>query len=148
MPRDPVELTIGDVRYETIPYRFDKAINLKLKLASVLAGPLGQALGDLGDDDDAVDLRALGDVLSRVPSALLDLGGAELFREILSDTVRYPLRADGARSKEPLSDPINLDKAFAANLNELYDVLIWVLKVNYGPFLTALWERWKGQSSA
>jgi len=160
MPRTPVTTTIPDMdgvshEYETIPWSFDEAVEIKLILAGLLGEPVGGMLaaflGGGGDLDAEIDAGELGRAVGRLPQAIMDQGGPALIARILHDTVRYT-ETGGKRHGKRLRDSLARDEAYAGgNLLEAYRAIGWVLKVNYGPFLMGLspilrglWQRAQG----
>jgi hypothetical protein len=136
--------------YTTIPFDYDKSVDLKLKLMGVLFRPLADAVGELlsGATEstkndpanatfnfalvaEAVDWRQLGPVVEQFPERLVAAGGSELIAQILHSTVRRS--GEGAALK--LSNPSSRSKAFSGgNQVESYKAIKWVLGVNYAPF--------------
>ena len=158
----PVDTEIADRngeihRYETVPFPFDQALDLGLELAGIIGGPIGRSFGSLLTggtlDDDDLDEKvfaAAAAELGELPSKLLAAGGAQLVARILARTVRIG-RSEGKPGtpptlyKMPLSDPAQRDAAFGGgNLGEAMRAVKWVLGVNYGPFLTDLWQSLRG----
>ena len=169
MPRDRVETVIKDSqgvdhKYTTIPFPFDKSVDLKLKILAIVARPIGDAVGELihgaavegaaeklgdlttdpgasvnADALDGINWSKLGPIAEQIPSRLIEAGGAALLAEILADTVRYS-KGGGDENRDlklHLAKPINRDAAFSGgNHVEAYRAVAWILGVNYSPFST------------
>lgn len=132
--------------YEHRPFPFDEAFDLGLELAAVVGGPMGEAFkallmgGDL--DDGALDQQVLTKAvagLGDVPARLIARGGSALIARILATTTRVGTDAGGL-VKQSVGDASVRDAAYSGgNLIEAIHAVKWILQVNYGPFLTALW---------
>ncbi len=149
MSREILETTINGNRYETVPLAFDEALALKADLLKVLAAPLSEAFGALGNDalDAEVDLAKIGAALAMLPGAVSTAGGPALFARILHDTTRIAKGEGGRAEKQALRDPQMRTAAFSGgNWSEFYQAVGWVLKVNYGPFLEVLKQGYSGLS--
>jgi hypothetical protein len=144
-------------RYETVPFPFDQALDLGLELAGIVGGPIGRAFkglltgGSLSDDDlDEQMLGAAAGEIGELPAKLLAAGGSRLVARILARTTRIGRHqakpgVPAELYKMPLADPQQRDAAFGGgNLAEAMKAVKWVLQVNYGPFLTDLWQSLRG----
>jgi len=154
----PVDTVLHDLqgnphRYESSPLGFDQAFDLGLDLAGLVGGPLGEAFKGLllGStlDDESLDQRVISHAVVSVgelPARILQAGGAELVGRILSTTIRVDKRTvkEGTPAtlvKQHLHDPDARTEAYGGgNLREAIDAVRWVLEVNYGPFITGLWQ--------
>lgn len=154
----PVDTTLCDMagvphRYETVPFAYDECLDLGLELAALVGGPLGEAFKGLllGSDLKAANLdqqvlaRAVAS-LGELPARLLQRGGAQLVARVLATTMRIDevtIRAGtpATKVKQHLRDPAARTAAYSGgNLRESFDAVRWVLEVNYGPFLAAMWD--------
>jgi hypothetical protein len=151
MPLDERRTEITDelgrsYSYTCIPFKFDKAWNLKLKILRIIVKPIGDALGELlsGDAGDGLSIEEtaqlagqygqLGAILGQVPERLIEAGGASLVAEILSQTIRIG-DVNGTEKPLRLSDENNRSLAYSGgNFRECYRAIRWVLGVNYAPF--------------
>lgn len=138
----------GEHVYECKPFAFDEAFDLGLKLAGVVGGPIGEALKGLLLGSGLDDLELDGQVIGSIASTLGDLpgrvateGGSELIARILKQTWRKGGTSDpGGDVRQLLGEAGDRDNAFGrGNLREGMEATAWVLRVNYGPFLTGLW---------
>jgi hypothetical protein len=125
--------------YYTIPLPFDEALALKVDLLDVALGPAIGALGALtadGEDSEPNAAAVIG-ALSGLPQRIAAKGSTAMVARLLATTQRV---IDGKRRK--LSEPVVRTEAFSGgNWVEFYSVIAWVVKVNYGPFLTELARR-------
>lgn len=133
--------------YEHRAFPFDECLDLGLELAAVVGGPLGESFkallmgGDLADGalDEKVLTQAVAG-LGDVPARLIARGGSALIARILATTTRIGTDAGGL-VKQSLGDASVRDAAYSGgNLIEAIHAVKWVLQVNYGPFLTGLWD--------
>lgn len=146
------ETTIADCEsvahhYTCQPFAFDEAFDLGLEIAAVVGGPLGDAFkalligGELEDgalDENVLSKAAAG--LGDVPARLIARGGSALIARILATTIRVGTDDKGP-IKQPMADANNRTAAYSGgNLMEAINAVKWVLQVNYGPFLTGLWD--------
>jgi len=157
MPRDQVHTMIADRDgvehdYVTIPFAFDNAINLKLKILKIIVRPLVEGIqefagfaklaraGEMTDGElDAMSDARFGEIVDQIPERLILAGGADLLAEILKDTVRTTPGAgpDGQKLVLRLGKPAARDQAYSGgNWLEAYRAVAWVLAVNYAPFGT------------
>jgi hypothetical protein len=136
-----------DHAYTCAPLPFDDAFDLGLEIAAVAGGPLGEALkglmmgatlDDAGLDETVIAQAVAG--LGELPGRLLKRGGSELVARILSTCERVGEDEKGL-VKQRLNTPEARTAAFGGgNMGEAIHAVRWVLTVNYGPFLTALWD--------
>lgn len=132
-----------DHEYACESFGFDEGVKLGLTLSKILAGPLGEAIdaASLNADqlmESRLDLGKLGQAVAKVPESILQAGGTELFRRILSRTKRSRMnQATGERSWDKLNNLALLDAAYAENYAEAFKAVWWVLECNYGPFSMA-----------
>jgi hypothetical protein len=136
----PQTTEIDGHTYKTAAFGFDDAVDIGLRIVSILSGPVGQAIDaatkQINADkllESSVDLGAIGSALGGVPERILAQGGPAFLRRILSRTSRGYRDASGKEIMMALSDTHVLDQAYAGNLREMLKAVSWVLKVNYGP---------------
>jgi hypothetical protein len=124
-----------DHEYSCIPFAFDEALDLKLQLLELVAEPLGRLLGGAaggGDEELEIDMSAVGEALAAIPQAIATRGGAQLVARVLRNTRRMDPDTNKWR---PLRQPEERTAAYMpANMGECYRAIMWVLRVNYGPF--------------
>lgn len=112
-----------------------RSLKLKARLGRV-AGPavkeLGAVAGDLADwkDDDDVDFEKLAPALMALAANLDDATVDELFPQILASTT---IVKDNRQIELDSSE--NINNAFTGNLNLMFKVVAFALKVNFSDFL-------------
>ena len=150
----PVERHINDRegrarRYEITPLEYDDSLDLGLKLADLIGGPIGDALrsmlmGDDTDLDKQIDAKVVGKALAELtslPARIMRAGGSTLVAEMLQGVYRIEKDAKGVARRQDLTDPVERTRAFGGgNQIESFQALRAVLEVNYGPFLAVLSE--------
>jgi len=137
---------LGNVRpYRTKPLPFSVGMPLFLRLAEIVGATVGTGVGAAASSMRLADLNfsGLGEALAMLPSKLYGVdGGMGLVTQLLSATERGQYMPAGEIAWAPLSRASLIDAAYTGNYVEAFDALAWVLRVNYAPFLTALWARW------
>jgi hypothetical protein len=139
----------GEIRpYKTKPLPFTTGMPLFLKIAEIVGATTGSGLGAAASmrSLSSVDFAGLGEALATLPAKLYGTdGGVGLVLSLLSTTERGEFQPDGRIVWAPLNRSSLLDAAYSGNYLEAFDVIAWVLSVNYAPFLTGLWKKWGKQ---
>jgi hypothetical protein len=150
MKHDAIETTINGHQYRNEPFGFDAGQAIMLELADVVLSSLGKAGALIDFDFDlsalssletlaSLNWGALGQGIGSIPQAIMARGGPVLVGRLLAKTRRcFP--AGEKESWELLSTPMVRDQAFDSYL-EGFDVVSWVVRENFGPFLLELIAR-------
>lgn len=127
-------------RYLTKPFRTSTGFRLKMTLLSIVGESAGMGLekllargGTAALLDMDVNLGNAGAIIGRLAGAIMEKGGPELIKDILSRTQRT-IEFDGEDQYEDLDKDDVFERVYAANYVEMYQALYWVIEVNYGPF--------------
>jgi hypothetical protein len=149
----------GAIRsYTSEPLPTGLSCEVALTIADALGGTVLEFVGNVfraiagGKTDSAMIARvvldddALVGELAKVPGRLLTHGGPALIKKLLSGTKRREEDDDGRPRLYVLKNQTDFDSAYAGNLGELMRAIGWVLRVNYGPFLTGLFQAGIGPS--
>lgn len=133
-------------RYTCTPFNYREGLALKLELLEILSAVLGRGLGSVHSLADLdFDMAGLGEALSRLPAGIMQHGGPELARRLLSGCHREaPFGDTGTTVSENLGEAAVLDRVYAANYVESYLAIAWVVEVNYGPFSGETTGQWSG----
>jgi len=125
---------IGGVRYDVSPFPGRKGLRLQYRLLKVIGTPIsvlfGAAKGVTGLKDESVldkevNPEVFGKAIEMLFKALSEIEFEALILELLSST-----RKDNVEIT-----PNTFDVAFAGDYGQLFEVLAYVLEVNYKSFL-------------
>jgi hypothetical protein len=151
MPKTERTTTINDHEYRMVPLGADAGLDFGLEVAEIVGGPVGAAITAalFSGDEDGEDLDWGGVISAAVnlPAALRKAGGSALFARIFAGNFVRQIRPQDAGQAHvlQLKDALARDEAFGdGNLAEMFEVVAWVIKENYGPFWTALSGRFGG----
>ena len=118
---------INDTHYAYTQLPATKSLKLKFRLAKIIGGALTEIMPAMGKDKTSEkQLAAFGNVMKKVftdndPDQVADL--------IVSIFVPA-FRGIGDEAER-----VNMDKHFTNNMGEMYEVLFWILKCEFGNFI-------------
>jgi len=123
--RESQETEIRGMRVITTQLPARKAYALVPKIGAIV----GPSIGTLANLDMGADVSTMGPAIGAFFSALDDQDSETLMLKVLSNTI---VIAEGV--KYDLSSPDNIDRAFESSFMALFEVLWFVLKVNFSDF--------------
>lgn len=109
-------------RYHTVMFGASDGFTLKMRLGKILGVGLGGAL-EFTIGSGSLDSGHISQAGPAIFNQILAEGGPAFLRELFRHTSR-----GGAK----LSEKTAFDVAYQGNYGEMYEALLWVLKVNFG----------------
>ncbi len=114
--------TIGENDYSYTQLSASKSLKLKFSLAAVVGSGFAEMVGHLNDTEDS-QMTAFTNAIESIFSK----NDPDKIYGLIERIVK-PAFMNGER--------IDIDRDFTGKINELYQVVFWVLKVEYSDFFT------------
>ena len=109
-----------------------KSLKLKFRIAKVIGGALGEIMPAMEKDKTKEgQMNAFGNAIQKI---FMD-NDPDQVAELIVRIFVPAFRGTGEEAER-----LNMDKHFTGNMSEMYEVLFWILKCEFGDFIEGLME--------